>query len=652
MSKSLIEELPRIAKEGRKEAENILEKMNAGSRISLQTNEIVLPCKDSSGLWKGTNPQEIESKWCNRLIYGDNLLAMQALLTGDKSSNLEALRGKVDLIYIDPPFDSKADYRTKITLPGNEITQKPTTFEQFGYSDLWQKGTVSYLEYMYPRLLLMRELLSDKGSIYVHIDWHVGAYMKILLDDIFGKENFTNEIIWCYGEGINSKSHFNTKHDNIYLYRKNSSNYTFNYNDVLEEYSAGNVKKYKYKDEKGYYRIMGRGLKDSPFCSKRDLSPEIEKKFPDLVYRHYLGAGKLPVDYWLIDIENQASKERVNYATQKPIKLLEKIIKASSNEGDLVCDFFGGSGTTAAVAERLGRRWITTDIGKPSNLVMRKRFIDMNAKPFLYQAIGDYNKEAFATNKHFSRVGDLCEVVLKLYGALPFERERLDDRRWGYIKGGKTLVFVDSPNKFTSKNTLKKAFEAKNNLLGAVWSKCVVLSWNYHFDISEGLELYKDSVEVLSIPPDLLDRLRRNGLGKLIDSGSIRFTSLQYLTLKNIELKSWDKEEDELKVELGNYILHSPDAIPLDEKDKQTLEEIMTNDPLSLIEYWSIDPDYDEETFRSIWQDYRQNTENDKDALHCVYSATLRVKKKAERTVCVKAVDVFGLESIVIKKLK
>jgi hypothetical protein len=276
----------------------------------------------------------------------------------------------------------------------------------------------------------------------------------------------------------------------------------------------------------------------------------------------------------------------------------------------------------------------------------------MNAKPFLYQAIGDYNKEAFATNKHFSRVGDLCEVVLKLYGALPFERERLDDRRWGYIKGGKTLVFVDSPNKFTSKNTLKKAFEAKNNLLGAVWLKCVVLSWNYHFDISEGLELYKDSVEVLSIPPDLLDRLRRNGLGKLIDSGSIRFTSLQYLTLKNIELKSWDEEEDELKVELGNYILHSPDAIPLDEKDKQTLEEIMTNDPLSLIEYWSIDPDYDGETFRSIWQDYRQNTENDGDALHCVYSTTLRVKKKAERTVCVKAVDVFGLESIVIKKLK
>ena len=469
----------------------------------------------------------------------------------------------------------------------------------------------------------MRELLSDKGSIYVHIDWHVGHYIKILLDDIFGKENFVNEIVWHYPSMSITNSFFPRKHDCIYCYKKGETRY-FNAfsNYVRVEYSENTIKRAKYAA--GFNNDNADYLKDNT---------------------------KLCDDVWTIG-HVKSKNEIVGYATQKPEKLLERIIAASSNEGDLVCDFFGGSGTTAAVAERLGRRWITTDIGKPSNLVMRKRFIDMSAKPFLYQAIGDYNKEAFATNKHFSRVGDLCEVVLKLYGALPFERERLDDRRWGYIKGGKTLVFVDSPNKFTSKNTLKKAFEAKNNLLGGGWSKCVVLSWNYHFDISEGLELYKDSVEVLSIPPDLLDRLRRNGLGKLIDSGSIRFTSLQYLALKNIELKSWDKEEDELKVELGNYILHSPDAIPLDEKDKQTLEEIMTNDPLSLIEYWSIDPDYDGETFRSIWQDYRQNTENDGDALHCVYSATLRVSKKAERTVCVKAVDVFGLESIVIKKLK
>lgn len=360
--------------------------------------------------------------------------------------------------------------------------------------------------------------------------------------------------------------------------------------------------------------------------------------------------GKCPEDWF--DIPYLRGNERVDYATQKPEKLLERIISASSNEGDLVCDFFGGSGTTAAVAERLGRRWITTDIGKPACLVMRKRFIDMNAKPFLYQAIGDYNKEAFSSNKHFVRIGDLCEVLLKLYGALPFTKEECSDRHWGKIKGGRTLVYADSPNVITNKATIKRAAVACKGFMGGGWSKCVVLGWNFSFDISQAVELYKNCVEVLAVPPDLLDRLRRNGLDKLINSGNIRFTSLQYLTLKEAVLQSFNEEEDELKIVLGNYILHSPDCIPLDDKDKAVLEKIMSEDPLALIEYWSIDPDYDGQTFRSLWQDYRQNTENDQDPLHCVYSATIRVKKKEERKICVKAVDVFGLESMVVKTIK
>ena len=134
--------------------------------------------------------REARAGWMNRLIYGDNLLAMQALLAGDAQTGLPSLRGKVDLIYIDPPFDSKADYRTKISLPGTDIQQKPTVIEQFAYADTWEEGTISYLRMMFPRLLLMRELLSDKGTIYVHIDWHVASYVKIILDEIFGKENF------------------------------------------------------------------------------------------------------------------------------------------------------------------------------------------------------------------------------------------------------------------------------------------------------------------------------------------------------------------------------------------------------------------------------------------------------------------------------
>lgn len=626
MSKSLIEELPRIAREGRREAERALERMVAGNRVSLQTNEMVLPCKDESGLWRGMNPQEMESGKYNRLIYGDNILSMQALLAGDESSGLEPLRGKVNLIYIDPPFDSKADYRTKITLPHNQITQKPTTFEQFGYSDLWQKGTVSYLEYMYPRLVLMKELLSETGSIYVHIDWHVGHYLKILLDDIFGKENFRNEIVWIYTRmGTKGQKIFSRAHDNIYWYSKNNS-WIFNLDEVRLPYSEGSLARQGYQLNR-----LGSGISKQGVTVLNNI-------------------GKCPEDWF--DIPYLRGNERVDYATQKPEKLLERIIKASSNEGDLVCDFFGGSGTTAAVAERLGRRWITTDIGKPACLVMRKRFIDMNAKPFLYQAIGDYNKEAFTSGKQFGKIGDLCEVLLKLYGALPFTKEECSDRHWGKIKGGRTLVYADSPNVITDKATIKRAAMACRGFMGGGWSKCVVLGWNFSFDISQAVEQYKDCVEVLAVPPDLLDRLRRSGLDKLINSGNIRFTSLQYLTLKEAVLQSFNEEEDELKVVLENYILHSPDCIPLDDEDKVVLEEIMSEDPLALIEYWSIDPDYDGQTFRSLWQDYRQNTENDQDPLHCVYSATIRVKKKNERKICVKAVDVFGLESMVVKTIK
>ena len=655
MAKSLIEELPRIVNEGRREAQQILERLSSGTQIGLQTNELVLPSKDVSGLFKGSSPQIPNAfnnavgsgNWMNRLIYGDNLLAMQALLAGDASTGLPSLRGKVDLIYIDPPFDSKADYRTKINLPGTDIQQKPTVIEQFAYADTWEQGTISYLRMMYPRLVLMKELLSDRGSIYVHIDWHVGPYLKIILDDIFTKDMMLNEIIWCYSSMCKSKNNWNRKHDNIYVYTK-TSNWTFNSNNVLESYAEGYEEKFKYKDDKGYYMIRGKGGHMSPIHSQGDLTPEHEKKYPEWTYRQYLQGGGLPKDWWEIPFINSQAKERINYATQKPEALLERIIKASSNEGDLVCDFFGGSGTTAAVAERLGRRWITCDIGKPASLVMRKRFIDQEVKPFLYQSIGDYQKEAFRNNKKLKHVGDLSQVVLGLYGALPFSPEQCNDRNFGYIKGGRTLVMVDSPNRLTTAATVKRAVEAKASLLGGGWEKVVVLGWNFAFDISQAISKYKDSnVEVLVIPPDLLDKLAKKGFKKLIDDRSVRFSSLQYLVVKPVKI-SRQPECDEIDVELDNYVLLSPDNIPLDEKDKEKLQDVMQRDPLSLIEYWSIDPDYDGVTFRSTWQDYRENTDNDSDPLHCIYKTRLKVEHKPKRKVCVKAVDVFGFESQVV----
>lgn len=361
-----------------------------------------------------------------------------------------------------------------------------------------------------------------------------------------------------------------------------------------------------------------------------------------------------PLSDWWDDISPLKShfKESVGYATQKPEALLERIIKASSNEGDLVCDFFGGSGTTAAVAERLGRRWITCDIGKPASLIMRKRFIDQGVKPFLYQGIGDYQKEAFSSSKLVKKVGDLSRIVMQLYGAIPFTEEQLNDRNWGYLKSTRTLVLVDSPNKLTGTATLRRAYEARQTLLGGGWTKVVVLGWNFAFDISEAIRRYEGAVEVLVIPPDLLDKLAKKGLKKLVDDKSVRFSTLQYLTCRPMKVLPASEDEDNLVVELDNYVLLSPDNIPLDDRDKEKLQQVIDRDPLALIEYWSIDPDYDGETFRSRWQDYRENTANDRDPLHCVYTAVLRVPRRAGRTVCVKAVDVFGFESMVLETMK
>lgn len=635
MTKTIIEELPRIASEGRRSAQNYLERLAGGTRIGLQTNELVLPCRDISGLFRGQQPQlpEQGGEWMNRLIYGDNMLCMQALLAGDPASGLPSLRGKVNLIYIDPPFDSKADYRTKITLPGVNIEQKPTVIEQFAYSDTWEKGTVSYLEMLYPRLALMRELLAENGSIYVHIDWHVGAYVKVIMDDIFGKENFRNEIIWAYSRWANVSTAFQRMHDNIFFYAK-SQTPTFHEQRVkLSESRKRNLVqivngvKVSMRDENG--NVVYRQQEDKPVSDYWDDTDCWDELFP---------VGK-------------TGKDRLGYATQKPEALLERIIKASSNPGDLVCDFFGGSGTTAAVAERLGRRWIMCDIGKPASLIMRKRFIDQKVKPFLYQGIGDYQKEAFRNNKKLRRIGDLSQVVLGLYGALPFTPQQTQERNIGYIRGTRTLVVVDSPSRLTTAATVKRAAEMRLSFMGGGWDKVILLGWNFAFDISEAIAKYADKkVEVLVIPPDLMDKISKRGtkLDSLMQDKSIRFSSLQYLVVKDVRAVRTG-EDDELTVELENYVLLSPDNVPLDEKGKEDLQKAMNEDPLSLIEYWSIDPDYDGETFRSTWQDYRENTERDGDALHCVREARINVPHKGSRRVCVKAVDVFGFESQVIK---
>ena len=633
MKKSLIYELPKIIDEGKKEVEQILERLSGENKLGLQTNELVLPAKDTAqnGMFEGKIPEVNEKEWMNRLIYGDNLLAMQALLAGDPASGMPSMRGKISLIYIDPPFDSKADYRTKVTLPGVDLEQKPTVIEQFAYADTWKDGTVSYLQMMYPRLALMRELLADNGSIYVHIDWHIGHYVKVILDDIFGKENLINEIIWTYTGGTDRGVGFGRKHDTILFYAKNEASVKFN--PIYIPFADATLKRFNRTSEDG------RKYKENTLSDGRKTITYMKEE------------GKMAPDYWDFPIVNKTYEESVGYDTQKPEALLERIITASSSEGDIVADFFMGSGTTGTVGERLNRKWIMSDLGKPGCMVARKRLIDHEVKPFLYQAVGDYQKEAFSSSKLYRRIGDLSQVVAQLYGAIPFADTEQQHRNLGYIKETQTLVLVDSPNKLTGLATLKRAQELRNTFMGG-WRKVVILGWNFTYDITEAIQsLDDDKLEVLVIPPDLLDKLKtKANYKKLVESGQVRFSSLQYLSLKPIEKVSEDKN-DILHITLDNYVLLSPDNIPLDDADKEQLSGLIAKDPLALIEYWSIDPDYDGITFRSCWQDYRENTENDKDALHVVYNTKLTVPKKEKRTVCVKAVDVFGFESFVIKEI-
>ena len=285
--RSLLERLPEIVAEGKRYAGQVLERLEGSDRISLQTREQVIPSRDSR--WRdllGKQGRVGDARRLNRLIYGDNLLAMAALLAGDGAT--PCLRGKIDLIYIDPPFDSKADYRTQIEVLGNEMEHKPTVIEQFAYADTWHEGTLSYLSMLTPRLCLMRELLSDKGSLYVHLDWHVSHYVKIVMDEIFGKESFLNEIVWKRRAGILAQSkQYGTSTDSILFY-KVSDEYYFNHPTIKVGRDEYIEERFKYIDSDARrYRL-------SPL-----VSPSYSR---NLVYEY---KGCQPPKKWMVCIKRK-----------------------------------------------------------------------------------------------------------------------------------------------------------------------------------------------------------------------------------------------------------------------------------------------------------------------------------------------------------
>ncbi|WP_439033534.1 site-specific DNA-methyltransferase [Bacillus paranthracis] len=307
--------------------------------------------------WKGKRPYtstqyypaqlkesygESRDGWMNKVFWGDNLQVMSHLL--------KEYRGKVKLIYLDPPFDSKADYKRKIKLKSNSqsVQTDSVLFEEKQYSDIWVND--EYLQFMYERLILMRELLSEDGSIYLHCDWHKVHHLRCLMDEVFGPGNFLNEIIWCYyGPGSPGMKQFNRKHDNILWYKKGEK-WIFNTENIRIPHSEKTTDNFK------------KGLQGSGFIADT----------------YNLAEGKIPEDWWEFAIAGRYPNDgirRVGYPTEKPYKLLERIILSSSSEGDIIFDPFMGSGVTLSEATKNNRKFIGTDINKGSIQLTTKRLL-------------------------------------------------------------------------------------------------------------------------------------------------------------------------------------------------------------------------------------------------------------------------------------
>ncbi|MDI6766065.1 MAG: site-specific DNA-methyltransferase [Bacteroidota bacterium] len=345
------------------------------------------------------------TEWRNRLIWGDKKYVLPSLLP--------EFAGKVNLIYIDPPFDTGADFSFNATIPDNpdteenestEFIKEPSIIEQKAYRDTWGRGLDSYLQWFYETVVLLRDLLAGDGTIYIHLDWRLSHYGKAIIDEVFGYDNFMCQIIWKRSSIRKARSDKWLSVDDIILVAIKTDEHTFN--QIYLPYSEEYKKRFKYKDERGYYYWIDIGTYSEERLEK--LKKEGRVRFPEKPgahprFKHYLheGKGVQPDNVWtdIVQVNSQATED-TRYPTQKPEALLERIMKVSSRENDLVLDCFSGSGTTAAVAEKNNRRWITCDLGRFAIHTTRKRLLQIpNVKPFVVQNLGKYERQVWQASE-------------------------------------------------------------------------------------------------------------------------------------------------------------------------------------------------------------------------------------------------------------
>lgn len=652
--------------------------------------------------------------WTNKLIWGDNKFVLSSLRSGPLRDEIEA-NGGIKLIYIDPPFDVGADFSTSIKIGNQQLDKEPNILEEIAFRDTWGRGAHSFNSMLFERIQLAHSILSAGGSLFLHCDYRVASTIRLMLDEVFGVDAFVNEIIWqgAIGDSSAKNLKFIKSHDTIFFYRKQGP---ITWNDVFQDYSDTSEKLYRFEDEKGRYRLvpvdnpgsggyvydLGYGEKKPSngyrmpketalaWLSTGDLVVE-KGKVPSR--KKYYGEGVRCRDVWS-DIGSLQGAETLGYPTQKPTALLERIIASSTNQDDIVCDFFVGSGTTAAVAEKLGRKWICSDLGKFSIHTARKRLISVqrtlkqNGKSFRAFEIlnlGRYEREFFISGlldldeKTKSQVDKNKELAFNNLILSAYQAEPVNGFRTFRGKRQGRVVAIGPANMPVSRLF---AEEVVRECVEKGVTKVDLLAFEFEMGLfpsiqddatSKGVDLV-----LKHIPKEVFDK-------RAVDRGEARFHDVAYVEIRpHVDAKN----ENSIAIELTNYsvfytqgitsiaeenlknggsqvVVENGQVIKIS-KDKDGMlnkREVLTRNWHDWIDYWSIDFNFESrrevirvkdaktkeerETwtgdfiFENEWQSFR-NRDDRKLELKSVYKELPTGRRK----IAVKVVDIFGNDTM------
>jgi site-specific DNA-methyltransferase (adenine-specific)/adenine-specific DNA-methyltransferase len=626
--------------------------------------------------------------WTNKLIWGDNKLILSSLKSGALRRQIEDAGG-LKLIYIDPPFDVGADFSMDIEIGGETFHKEPNLLEQIAYRDTWGRGADSFISMIYERLILMRDLMHPEGSIYVHCDWHISHMLRLALDEVFGANKFQNEIIWYYYNKMQGNiNRFASNHDVIFWYSKSDKKpFTKIYEDRPE--TVRQIKRVWSKETQKLVNAKGEDGKV--------IYIETDRKSVD--------------DVWRLSMLQPADRsENAGYATQKPETLLERIITASSNEGDLVADFFCGSGTTAAVAEKLGRKWIATDLGKFGIHTTRKRLIGVQRglkasgksfRAFEVLNLGRYERQAYLnvsgrlTGKKREQAlakkeQEFRELILKAYKAEP-----LAESGFFHGKQGGRLVVIGPINLPIGRLFVEEII-MESRKRGA--TRVDILAFEFEMGLfpavleeakSKGIDLAPKT-----IPPEVFDR-------RAVEKGQVRFHDVAYIEVTprvdkqnplslTVELTDFsvyysqgitESIAAELKEGKSEVVCEQGQLIKLN-KDKQGIvtRDVLTKKWTDWVDYWAIDFDYESRkeiikvaknmgvegalpgaadtaefldfeerwTGAYIFENEWQSFRTRKDRDLELVSATHTYKKPGRYTIAVKVIDIFGNDTMTL----